>query len=77
MTFVIKDSNFLTHGELVAVGRVIEALNEVKPPEALVSFEVNVVDSNGENAGRIDWAGRDIGYAYYPAHPNPHDHSRG
>lgn len=66
MTLIINDQNFLTHDELVAVGRLIE-----------VSFEVNVVDSNGENVGRINWVDSGIGYAYYPAHPNPHDHSRG
>lgn len=59
------DTNYLTAPELAQVVKLVDALNEMKPPTTPLSFEVKVVDQNGEDAGCIDWTEAGA-YGYYP-----------
>lgn len=60
------DTNYLTGPELAQVAKLVDTLNETKPPVAPLSFEIKIVDQNGDDAGYIDWAEGGV-YAYYPA----------
>lgn len=60
------DTNYLTGPEMAQIIKIVDALNEVKPPENPISFAVEIFDCNGETAGYIGWT-EDRSYAYYPS----------
>jgi hypothetical protein len=59
------DTNYLTGPELAQVGKLLTALNEGDKSIRPLATEVKLIDSNGEDAGEINYSEQGA-YVYYP-----------